>query len=103
MAGRMDACMSSIPFSDDLELIRLRGMVALWMADLAESCSGGRAPASDAVSNQSSPVNDITSDIGQIALQDLPERDSRGALGVEGAQSRRVAQQMFSRLPANEG
>jgi hypothetical protein len=40
IAGRMDACMSSIPFSDDLELIRLRGMVASWVADLAESRSG---------------------------------------------------------------
>jgi RNA polymerase I specific initiation factor len=40
IAGRMDACMSSIPFSDDLELIRLRGMVASWIADLAESRSG---------------------------------------------------------------
>lgn len=103
IADRMDACMSSIPFSDDVELIRLRGMVALWMADLAESCSGGRAPASDVVSISSSPVNDLASDVGQIALQDLAERDSRGALGLAGEQSRRAAQQMFSRLPANGG
>jgi hypothetical protein len=103
IAGRMDACMSSIPFSDDLELIRLRGMVALWLADLAESCSGGKDPSGDAMSVPTSPVNDITSDIGQIALQDLPKRDSRGALSLEGAQSRRVAQQMFSRLPIDGG
>lgn len=103
IAGRMDACMSSIPFSDDLELIRLRGMVALWIADLAESCLRGGALASDAMDIQTSPVNDMTSDIGQIGLQDLPERDSRGALGLERVQSRRVAQQMFSRLSADGG
>lgn len=72
IAGRMDACMSSIPFSDDLELIRLRGMVASWMADLADSSSGGRLPAGDATSIPSSAVQEITSDVGHIALQDAP-------------------------------
>lgn len=102
IADRMDACMSSVPFSDDLELIRLRGMVALWMADLAESCSGRLGPARDAANIPSSPVNDITSNVGQILLQDSPERDPKGGFGLEAMQSRRVAAQMFSRLPAND-
>ncbi len=37
IANRMDACMTTIPYSDDLELIRLRAMVALWVANLSEN------------------------------------------------------------------
>ena len=36
IANQMNACMTTIPYSDDLELIRLRGMVALWVANLTE-------------------------------------------------------------------
>lgn len=36
IADRMDACMTTIPYSDDFELIRLRSMVALWIADLID-------------------------------------------------------------------
>lgn len=36
IAREMDGLMGTIPFMDDLELIRLRGMVALWIADLSE-------------------------------------------------------------------
>ena len=100
IADRMDACMSSVPFSDDLELIRLRGMVALWIADLADSCSGRNGLARDTADIRSSPVNDIASDVSQIALQDSPGLDPGGDLGLEAIQSRRVAEQMFSRLPA---
>ena len=36
IADRMDACMTTIPYSDNFELIRLRSMVALWLADLID-------------------------------------------------------------------
>ena len=36
IAIRMDNCMTIVPYSDDNELIRLRGMVALWIADLLD-------------------------------------------------------------------
>lgn len=36
IAKEMDALMGTIPFIDDIELIRLRAMVALWMADLLD-------------------------------------------------------------------
>ena len=100
IATRMDVCMSSIPFSDDLELIRLRGMVASWIGDLAEICSAQQSESTDgdAMSTDSSPVDDITADAGQIVLHDGGERSSRRALRLEAAQSRRVAHQMFSRL-----
>jgi len=32
----MDTCMASLPYRDEPELIRLRAMVALWIADLYE-------------------------------------------------------------------
>lgn len=34
IASRMDTCMASLPYKDEPELIRLRAMVALWIADL---------------------------------------------------------------------
>lgn len=37
IAGEMDGLLGTIPFIDDLELIRLRGMMALWIADLLEA------------------------------------------------------------------
>ena len=36
IAIRMDNCMTTIPYSDHVELIRLRGMVAQWMADVID-------------------------------------------------------------------
>lgn len=37
IAQEMDALMNTIPFMDDPELIRLRGMVSLWTADVIET------------------------------------------------------------------
>lgn len=37
IAKEMDSLMGTIPFVDHLELIRLRAMVALWIADLADT------------------------------------------------------------------
>jgi hypothetical protein len=39
IANRMDTCMASVPYMDEPELIRLRAMVALWIADLHEDCA----------------------------------------------------------------
>ena len=52
IAIRMDSCMTTIPYSDDVELIRLRGMVALWIADLIE----------DILEVQNSPYNENEDD-----------------------------------------
>ena len=38
IAAKMDECMGSLPYMDEPELIRLRAMVDLWMADLYETC-----------------------------------------------------------------
>lgn len=45
IAARMDACMTTIPYSDDVELLRLRGMVALWLADLIDDLADGSSDA----------------------------------------------------------
>lgn len=51
IASRMDSCMASVPFMDEPELIRLRAMVALWIADLHEKCALRSAPTNDQVSS----------------------------------------------------
>jgi hypothetical protein len=55
IADRMDACMTTIPYSDHFELIRLRSMVALWLADLID----------DIVEKQSIPHGEHEGDIAQ--------------------------------------
>jgi hypothetical protein len=55
IADRMDACMTTIPYSDDFELIRLRSMVALWLADLID----------DIIEKQSIPHDEHEGDIVQ--------------------------------------
>jgi RNA polymerase I specific initiation factor len=47
IAVRMDNCMTTFPFSDDFELIRLRGMVSIWIADLIEDLLDNRSSLSD--------------------------------------------------------
>lgn len=44
IANRMDECMASIPYMDEPELIRLRAMVDLWLADLYETCHAFAVP-----------------------------------------------------------
>jgi len=44
IAIRMDTCMASLPYRDEPELIRLRRMVALWVADLQEDSIQNAAP-----------------------------------------------------------
>jgi len=39
IAARIDACMATVPYIDEPELIRLRAMVSLWQADLHEDCA----------------------------------------------------------------
>lgn len=96
IADHMDACMSSIPFSDDLELIRLRGMVASWIADLAESRAGHHYYSTDgnALSTATSPIDEIVSDVGQMALHAQPEGQARRELHLEAERSRQLAQRL---------
>jgi len=44
IANRMDECMASIPYMDEPELLRLRAMVDLWLADLYETCHAFAVP-----------------------------------------------------------
>ena len=57
IADRMDSCMTTIPYSDDFELIRLRSMVALWIADLID----------DIVEKQSIPHGEHEGDTDQFS------------------------------------
>ncbi|KAK5047256.1 hypothetical protein LTR84_006778 [Exophiala bonariae] len=44
IATRMDECMTTLPYMDEPELIRLRAMVDLWLADLYETCHAFAVP-----------------------------------------------------------
>jgi hypothetical protein len=69
IADRMDACMATIPYSDDFELIRLRGMVASWLADLID----------DIVEKQSIPHGEHE---GNIAQADVVAPDQVGRSSI---------------------
>ena len=59
IADEMDSCMSSVPFSENRELIRLRANIALWQKDLNEDLM--TFPAADVegqeLSNASTPFS----------------------------------------------
>ncbi|KAK4939999.1 hypothetical protein LTR10_019851 [Elasticomyces elasticus] len=69
IASRMDTCMASLPYRDEPELIRLRAMVALWMADLYEDSR-----------LHFSLHNDEVSDVAHEPLKDHPS----SSLDMEG-------------------
>jgi hypothetical protein len=56
IAGRMDELLTSPPYSDSPALLRLRGMVALWIGDLFVSSISGEDDDTDALSDQDSMI-----------------------------------------------
>ena len=77
IAMRMDSCMTTIPYSDDLELIRLRGMVSLWIADLID----------DLIDNQST-LSDESKDSVRVDVVDSVQFSRSSARGSEDDLSR---------------
>ncbi|OAP59986.1 hypothetical protein AYL99_04988 [Fonsecaea erecta] len=92
IASRMDSCMATVPYMDEPELIRLRAMVALWVADLHEDCaylsSLGDVKAVDMSLDPGSPVAPLHED--QPADHDEHRR--------EAARARDKAHDLLSRL-----
>ncbi|OAL39406.1 hypothetical protein AYO20_01276 [Fonsecaea nubica] len=92
IASRMDTCMATVPYMDEPELIRLRAMVALWIADLHEDCAYlGRLDGLDAVDMPLDQFHAAPSPIThQPSDQDEHSR--------EAARARDKAQDLLSRL-----
>ncbi|KIW66584.1 hypothetical protein PV04_05904 [Phialophora macrospora] len=92
IANRMDTCMATVPYMDEPELIRLRAMVALWVADLHEDCAF-------VAKNDDSRAAD-----GLLEQHDLPqsaeeERTSRQNEHLrEAGLARDMAQELLSKL-----
>lgn len=84
IASKMDDCMSTLPYMDEPELIRLRAMVDLWIADLYETCGVFPAP------------EDQLSDAGSLSASDVPINPQDYMLRA--VQSREQAAARFSKL-----
>ena len=80
IATRMDECMTTLPYMDEPELIRLRAMVDLWLADLYETCHASTLPL-DQVSNTNSHhhygLEDTTPDYLHLAQQSRGRAQTR--------------------------
>jgi len=91
IAGRMDAAMSTFPYSDDLELIRLRGMVALWVADLIDfglhHQHGGMV--------RRAPMDNLPDAVSTMEPSRAENAHHHVSLLAEAARSRQMAQDMF--------
>lgn len=80
IATRMDECMASIPYMDEPELIRLRAMVDLWLADLYETCYAFDLPleqVSDSDSQDHPEQKDPTTDYVHLAQQSRERAQAR--------------------------
>lgn len=80
IATRMDECMTSLPYMDEPELIRLRAMVDLWLADLYETCHAFAVPleqVSDTNSQDPYEQDDRTPDYFHLAQQSRERAQTR--------------------------
>ncbi|KIW91815.1 uncharacterized protein Z519_07785 [Cladophialophora bantiana CBS 173.52] len=92
IASRMDTCMATVPYMDEAELIRLRAMVALWIADLHKDCARagrlGDLDAGGAPLDQDSPALSSNQDLRADQKEHIREA----------ARARDKAQDLLSRL-----
>jgi hypothetical protein len=97
IATRMDSCMTTIPYSDDIELIRLSGMVSSWIANLIDDLVENQSSLSD--ENEDDDQADVVAGDGfsQSPTQRW-EDDPNSALRLEADQARRKAVEMQRKL-----
>ena len=93
VSATMDTLMATLPYSDDLELIRLRAMVALWTADLEDFCSFFEK------FKTGSPYKD-TDDTG-ITDNEASSYDEKD-VDLTSKASRGLADRFFARLAADD-
>ncbi|KAK4914703.1 hypothetical protein LTR66_017133, partial [Elasticomyces elasticus] len=103
IAQVMDTCMSTLPFVDDRELVRLRGMVALWVGDLIEDV----ARLQDEVKgSRERSVHEMFDPYITGAAEDLQNTSRESLTGnlmqLKAQDARATAQKMFSKLSIRE-
>jgi hypothetical protein len=89
IAARMESCMTTIPYSDDFQLIRLRGMVSSWIADLID----------DLVSHPST-LSDENEDAAQFSWSPAQRSadDVNSTLRLDAKRARQKAVEMQRKL-----
>ena len=97
IAARMDSCMAAAPYSDFAELVRLRGMVATWQADMIEAL----------ILSIGSGVMDMDTAVGGGSSAELSEPQTSAPrdvtdLRAEGDRARSKAQKMAQKLHGEE-
>ena len=93
IAARMNSCMAAAPYSDFAELVRLRGMVATWQADLIE----------DLIASVRSADMDVDTGVDEGSPPELSEPQTTAPgdvadLKIEGDRARSKAQEMAQKL-----
>lgn len=121
LAHEMDSLMNTIPFIDDPELIRLRGHVALWTADILEAIADEHESSSEPDTNEDLDRTFQSQVLGQLHQQHEQEEKGEDSLSLHtsGAEleepagnersetsranlERQKAAQMFSKLARRE-
>ena len=90
IAQEMDSLMNTIPYVDDLELIRLRGMVALWMADLIDAIEA------EADSNPS--TQEQAMEKAWLGQDNVSEEEQPQHTNAKATAARSIARTMFAKI-----
>ncbi|KIW19887.1 hypothetical protein PV08_00462 [Exophiala spinifera] len=96
IASRMDTCLANLPYKDEPELIRLRAMVALWIADLH----------GDILNSRQNHVESASDGYSGKSLQSLSPREAQGWTedhSYEAVKARDVAEELLARLRNHTG
>jgi hypothetical protein len=102
IAARMDSCMTTIPYSDDFELTRLRGMVSLWIADLIDDILDNQSSLSD--EDEDNSQADVVASVrlsgsrAQGSGEQGSEADPNRALKLEAERAKEKAVEMQRKL-----
>ena len=94
IANRLDTCMATVPYMDEPELIRLRAMVALWVADLHNDCAMITKSQGNQVREPLLPQNGAP----QSTEEEQTSRYEYSQHLREAGLARDVAQELLSRL-----
>ena len=98
IAKRMDSCMENLPFADDPDLMSIRGMVGLWIADLCDTLIEQPGSDEEDMNYERSLLVEVAGGSTRVSLDDTDESMPTSALHSEAAQSKATANKWFEKL-----
>ena len=98
IAIRMDSCMTTIPYGDDMELIRLRGMVALWIADLLDDILEIQERHYEETEDDQTPADEVAADLTRRSRPQRPADDVSEDLRLEADRAREKSLEMQRKM-----